>query len=155
MIRPALVTALLIAGVSGGLPRPAGACSIQGKLIPADAAARCREHQRRFNGAVAVAQVEVGDFDLVADATDPAVSVGTAPVRVIKVLRGALDQGTYGYRLVSDMGDGVVCPLSNVPDRGRQIAYFYDDRPTLAADALDLDSQESFDREVASCTTPP
>ena len=154
MIRPILAGALLVAVFAASAPAPVGACTITGRRLPADDAERCRDHQRRFRGAVAVAQIEVGAFAMEAAADNPDAEVGVAPVRVVKVLRGTLKRQNYAYPVLWDMGDGAACPYSNLPARGPQIAYFWADRASLDADDLEFESQKDFDRGAGYCALP-
>gem|GEM_PF-5285832 len=151
MIRPALAGALLVATLAGGLPAPAQACTITAKRYPIDGAVRCRQHQDRIHRAGAVAEVEVGDFDLTDDLARPEVSTGRAPIRVIRVLSGELKRTDYSYQIVVELPDGVECGFSNSPNRGRQIAFFQADGPDLDTDELQLESSQAYETEASFC----
>ena len=150
MIRAVLACVLVVGSFALSAPA-AGSCIITGSRLPIDNAQRCSQHQTRIHAALAVAEVEVGDFSLSSSPDDPDLDIGVAPIRVIRVISGKLKQNSYAYPVISDMGDGVVCPYSNVPTRGRQIAYFQADKPTLDDRDVEFQSQDAFDQNAGAC----
>ncbi len=151
MIRIALACGLLLAAFAVGAPDRAEACSISPTRHPLDSAARCRQHQDAIRRAVAVAEVEIGDFDTAEDPANPGVETGKAPLKIVKVLSGRLKRGDYAYEVVDEPPDGVSCGFSNTPNRGRQLAFFSVDRPSLEPGDVKLVSQQAFDLEASFC----